>query len=54
MVNNYVVKKGLLRIVVVTTQDAISRRLSSFKHERGDRQEARMGNGGDDKLTPMA
>ena len=49
-----VVKERLLQIVSVTTQVAISRRVSRFKLQLGDRQGARRSRGGDDRPTPMA
>ena len=50
-----VVKERLLQIVSVTTQVAISRRVSRFKLQLRDRQEARRSRGrGDDRPTPMA
>ena len=50
-----VVKEHLLRIISVTTQVAISRRVSRFKLQLKDHQEARRTRGrGDDRPTPMA
>ena len=54
MVRKGVVKERLLQIVSVTTQVAISRRVSRFKLQLGDRQGARRSRGGDDRPTPMA
>ena len=49
------VKERLLQIVSVTTQVAISRRMSRFKLQLRGRQESRRSRGGgDDKPTPMA
>ena len=46
------VKGHLLQIISVTTQVAISRRVSSFKLQLRDRQEARRSRGrGDDRPT---
>ena len=50
-----VLKERLLQIVSVTAQVAISRRVSRFQIQLGDRQEARRSQGGgDDRHTPMA
>ena len=54
MARKEVVKEPLLQIVSVTTQVTISRRVSSFKLQLRDRQEARKNRGGrGDKPTPM-
>ena len=55
MTRNGVVKEHLLQIISVTTQVAISRRVSRFKLQLRDRQEARRRRGGGyDRPTPMA
>ena len=55
MARNGVLKERLLQIVSVTTQVAISRRVSHFKPQLRDRQDARRSQGGrDDRPTPMA
>ena len=55
MTRKGVVKEHLLQIISVTTQVAISRRVSRFKLQLRDRQEARRSKGGgDDRPTPMA
>ena len=57
MTRKRVVEAHLLQIIsVTTTQVAIfSRRVSRFKLQLSDRQEARRGRGGgDDRPTPMA
>ena len=49
------VKERLLQIVSVTTQVAISRRVSRFRLQLRGRQESRRSRGGgDDRPTPMA
>ena len=47
MATKGVVKERLLQIVSVTTQVAISRRVSRFKLQLRDRQEARRSRGGE-------
>ena len=55
MARKGVVKECLLRIISVTTQVAISRRVARFKFQLRDRQEIRRSRGGgDDRPTPMA
>ena len=55
MATKGVVKEHLYQIVSVTTQVAISRRMSRFQLQLGDRQEARTSRGGgDDRSTLMA
>ena len=55
MARKGVVKEHLLHIVSVTTQVAILRRVSRFKLQLRDHQEATRNRGaGDDRPTPMA
>ena len=55
MTRKGVVNENLLQIISVATPVAISRRVSRFKLQLRDRQEARRSRGrGDDKPTPMA
>ena len=54
MASKGVLKERLLQIVSMTTQVAISQRVSRFKLQFGDRQDARSQGGGDDRPTPMA
>ena len=55
MTRKGVVKAHLLQIISVSTQVAISRRVSRFKLQLRDRQEARRSRGGGDRRpTPMA
>ena len=55
MTRKEVVKEHFLQIISVTTQVANSRRVSRFKLQLTDRQEAGMSRGGgDDRPTPMA
>ena len=55
MARKGVLKERLLQTVSVTTQVALSRRVSRFKLQLRDRQEARRSQGGeDDRPTPMA
>ena len=55
MTRKGVLKEHLLQIISATIQVAISRRVSRFKLQLRDRQEARRGRGvGDDRPTPMA
>ena len=54
MARKGVLKERLLQIVSVTTQVAISRRVSRFELQLRDRQDARRSEGGGDhRLTPM-
>ena len=56
MVRKGMLKERLLQIVTVTTQVVISRKVSSFKLQLRDRQNAtrRSPWGGDNRPTPMA
>ena len=55
MASKGVLKERLLQVFSVTMQVATSRRVSRFKLQRRDRQEARRSQGGgDDRPTPMA
>ena len=55
MASKGVVKEHLLRIVAVATQVVISRRVSRFRLQLRDRQEARRSRGGgEDRPTSMA
>ena len=54
MARKGVLKERLLQIVSVATQVAISRRVSRFKLQIRDRQDAKSQGGGDDKSTLMA
>ena len=55
MVRKGMLKERLLQIVTVTTQVVISRKVSSFKLQLRDRQDARRSQGGGgDRPTPMA
>ena len=54
MARKGVLKERLLQIVSVTTQVAISRRVSRFMLQLRDRQDARSQEAGYDRPTPMA
>ena len=55
MTRKGVVKEHLLQIISVTTQVVISRRVSRFKLQLRDHQEAKRSRGkGDGRPTPMA
>ena len=54
MASKGVLKERLLQVFSVTMQVATSRRVSRFKRQRRDRQEARRSQGGgDDGPTPI-
>ena len=54
MARKGVLKERLLQIVSVTTQVTTSRRVSRFKLQLRDRQDARSQGGGNDRPTPIA